>query len=279
MADKVVEKDVKKVESKENALVKQDPNGVVKLNMDAFDQATKQQVSGLIAELQTNMQEFATSALKIGSTLSRAKALLEPKRCFQAFVNSVPGMSIATAYRYIARFENANKLLPEPVIKQAIAAGLDMVSSNPDNPFGSYSEAVKKVGIPTGNVSDTKARQFIEDVVTEKRILDKKERKEISKDLPQVNLSKAFRSVVQNYHRLPKDKQSVKWVSELFSHVLGELGFTAHMTITPSAQNEIPAQIRTGMDKKKAGRPRKESKSDTPAESSDKDKSAKKGKS
>lgn len=210
-----------------------DPNtGVEKLNFNGLEASLKKDTIKLMAAIKEDMQAFATSALRLGMHLQQAHERLNPLSLFVPFLNHIPGFSTATAYRYMGAYQNAQKLLPEAIVRQALASGMDIISYQKDKPFGRYQEVVKRLPPPKDPTPD-QAIKWLEEVDYEYKAAKQKTRKEAKLPSAENAQREAFRAVVQRYGRIPKENQNVKWLVETFGYILSALGFDAPVNAKP----------------------------------------------
>ncbi len=229
-------------------LVIQNELGKDVINIRALDPTRRNQLAKITTGLQKAMQDFATSGLQIGLYLFQAKEMLLPQRAFVPYLNTIPGLSQSAAYRWIAAYENGQKLLPKPILNLALSTGLDLVSTSKDRPFGKYQEAVAKVGIPK-SPSEAEARSFMANMLFEYKQL----RSGARITTPTTHQQRAFGSIVGAWARLPKDNQKVSWLTELFGYVLSHLQFESNLSIKPV---RVPKGfVLPKKTKGKAGRP------------------------
>lgn len=116
---------------------------------------------------------YATSELSMGEHLYALRQTLEPLAKWKVYINLLPNMSQASAYRYIWRWENARKVLPPATLKVAAREGFKLISFRKGEEFApGYGEAFKRVtrrmGKPPSN-DEGKAKVFLTEVLKEKK--------------------------------------------------------------------------------------------------------------
>jgi len=198
------------------------------INMKSLDTVTRNEVTRLTKELQGAVTDFGMSGLKIGKVLKDIHTLLDPRGQFTPYLNSLPGFSVATAYRYMSAYEGAIANMPKNILNTVIAAGLPMLGTG-DKPYGKYSDVIKKHPMPK-DPSDEEAQQYIAEVQAEYS----KTRKKGGAKVPNPDALKyeAFTSVLKKYSKVP-DNAKQYWIKQLFSYVLGNLGMDGVWEITP----------------------------------------------
>lgn len=102
------------------------------------------------------------SRLAIGEHLTQLQGVLEPHNVFGKFLKNFH-FSKKTAYRRIAEFKNAKGILPEAVLKAAMARGVNIAGENEQKPLGVYTDAVKRLPPPTAP-DMTQATTWLEQV-------------------------------------------------------------------------------------------------------------------
>jgi hypothetical protein len=236
------------------ATMKDEVSGLEVINFKALDKETRGVVSKLTITLQSEMQKTFQSYLNIGRILSTIQGLLKPRGLFVPYVNTLPGFSQATAYRYIAAFENASQLLPETVLKKALVGGFDIIHPSKEKPFGKYQAAVDKIGMPPKDATDEQADAWLNEVRTAQKETAKRGGK--TSVTPEDRQKQCFSYVLSQYSRItPKTKQNPKWLAELFGYICNNLSLTGGMSVKPIAPPE-----KWTKEEKSEGRPSKSKK-------------------
>lgn len=206
------------------------------LNVAALEPELRKKIVEYDARLKQSMQKFGASVLEIGQALSEIKMLLEPRRVWTFYLNTIPGFSQATAYRYISSYEGAQANLPKGILDRVLLTGIKMIPTK-DKPFGDYTDAVKSIGKPPSDAN--KADEWLAAVEEKQAELRKKGKK------AEVNIKTlqrdAYRSIVQKYAKV-NEGQQVQWLRQLFAYVLNDVGLEGPLTISPQ---EPPEYIRT----------------------------------
>lgn len=112
--------------------------------------------SNLVASLIT----YGQSRISIGKALTMIHTVLEPHGVFVKYLANF-NFSLTTAYRYMAIYRNARASLPEVVLREAMASGIDIVGSRDDRPLGQYTEAVAAAPPIPKNPTPEKARAWL----------------------------------------------------------------------------------------------------------------------
>jgi hypothetical protein len=97
--------------------------------------------------LAQSMLIVSYSRMAIGAHLMAVQSILEPHGIFVKFLRMFH-FSQRTAYRFISRYKNAKANLPDPIIKAAIARGIDIASDDEKQPLGKYTAAAKALPAP-----------------------------------------------------------------------------------------------------------------------------------
>ena len=208
-----------------------------KLNQQ--EQATVMQEGQALAKA---MLDHGRSRLAIGEHLTKLQAVLEPHNLFGRFLKNFH-FSVRTAYRYIKGYQNAQGRLPEPVLKVAMARGVNIIGDTEFKPLGIYTDAVQKLPVPAV-VNDEQARVYLDQL------------EEVRKQLkptgamftmpepqdPNTLLKECYRFVSLRYKRLPSNsKTRAAWVRSLVGMLLSELGVSGQQTFAPQA---VPEEFR-----------------------------------
>lgn len=115
------------------------------------------------------------SYLAMGQHLSVIRDTLEPLEKWKLYINLLPNITQATAYRMIWASENAERALPKATREVAITDGYKLISSKKDETFApGYEAAVKQVTKELGPAperSEDEARKWLTAVMQAKRKL------------------------------------------------------------------------------------------------------------
>lgn len=205
----------------------------------------------LMSQLIEIRQVIGTGILKQGEILSQLRDTLHG--AFYKFVASrIPSLSSASITRYIAAWENAKKL-PEPIVKAALAGNIDLVGPDKAEPFGKYSDVVKKLPMPR-NVDEKKAEEYVKNVIDAYKVSRSKGTPGRKKSITlNEAMRTSFTTVFRTYERIRPSEKDVEFVTQLAGFLLYTLGVKKETTIKPA---ELPTSILEGKAK---GRPRKAS--------------------
>lgn len=217
--------------------------GLVRLNLNAFDPSVRKEIASLLSQAGEAYSSIARSHLRIGEILSKARMILEGRgeRIFVAFLNEIPGMSTATAYRYINAWDHARTVFPEAILTKILAANLPMLGG-PDQKFGKYTDAVTKKNldreldkaVKNGKVDEAYAENWIKRVQVAYTEEHQKARGKGAKVPDPTQLQQeAYTAVRRRYLKLPKGKKTISWLSNLFAYVLAASGVGSPVTIDP----------------------------------------------
>lgn len=206
------------------------------LDKSAYDKA-----DGLMTQLIEVRQSIGAGILKQGEILADMRDTL--KGAFYRFVqHRIPSLSTASITRYISAWENAKKL-PEPILKASLAGNIDLVGPDKNDPFGKYSDVVKKLPMPR-QVDDKKAEEYVKNVIdayAESRKKGKPGRKK------SVNwhdaMRQAFTTTFRVYDRIRPSEKDIEFVNQLCGYLLYALDVRKEITIKPV---EIPSEVMEG---------------------------------
>lgn len=112
------------------------------------------------ANLVSSLVTFGQSRISIGKALTMIQTVLEPHGVFVKYCANF-NFSLTTAYRYMSIYRNARVSLPEVILREAMASGIDIVGSRDDRPLGQYTEAVAAAPPFPRNPTPEKARAWL----------------------------------------------------------------------------------------------------------------------
>lgn len=189
------------------------------------------------------------SKLAIGEHLTHIQAILEPRRVFGRFLNGFH-LKKRTAYRYIAGFAHAEKLLPEPILKAAMIRGMNLIGETEEKPLGIYTDAVKRFPVPE-KATPKQAAEYLDALEERRKAKAKIVEGEAVENVEMSDAVKiAFKTVSNLMKRLPepKGKNKMKFLQAVVGMCLTEIGVASQQTFEPQA---VPDEFRIGR-----GRPR-----------------------
>lgn len=212
-------------------------------NLSWWKQLNETEQKTVLAEgeqLAFALYNYGHARLAVGEHLSKIREVLEPHNLFEKFLKNFH-FSKRTAYRYIAGFSNAKALLPEPILKQAMARGFNIVGESDQKPLGIYTDAAKVLPIPS-DIDEAKANQWLDQV----EILRKKARSTemaaenegsfgtiIPQD-PEALLKECFRFCNSRIRKMENDpKVRAKFVQQLAGMLLTQVGAHGKQSVTP----------------------------------------------
>jgi hypothetical protein len=185
------------------------------------------------------MLDHGRSRLAIGQHLTRLQGVLEPHNLFGRFLKTCH-FSKRTAYRYIKGFQNAQAMLSEPVLKVALAKGVNIIGDTEFKPLGVYTDAVKKLPVPK-EATEEQATTYIEQLENVRKSLKPSGEMFTMPEPqdPQTLLKECYRFVSLRYKRLPQNsKTRSAWVRHLVGLILSDLGVSGQQTFAPQAVPE-----------------------------------------
>lgn len=242
------------------AYTHKDALGKIQLNIDAFPVKEKKQLTSLNSQLISAMQEYGASLLKMGKILFDIRKILENRGdAMKGFVNSIPGMSQATAYRRIAMYEMATKNIPQPLVNRVLTTGIEMVGVTEEKPYGKYTDVIKKMEKNTTSThikdctTDEKAKQFLHEVVANYEKMPKGGTRDTTStdDL----YKQATNYVKSIWNRLPDSEKKPVFLQKLFGYIIDSTGMDHPMQVSPlkPPSHWAPPEVA----KKKTGRKKK----------------------
>ncbi len=209
-------------------------------NIDALENGERRQIETLTTQLHEAKKAFADATLKMGEVLAGIQAILEPRGAFVAYLKSLGGLSKASAYRYIATFKKLKAKFPEPILNRIIAAGLPVYSTSTAKrkEFGNYTKAIKRMKLPQGPLTETKADEFVQALQEKQRTL----RIHAVAKTPKEHHADAVKYVLWRFNKIAETER-LAWLQDVFSDIGANVGLTVTATITPAAA-ETPARGR-----------------------------------
>jgi hypothetical protein len=190
-------------------------------------------------QLAKAMLDHGRSRIAIGQHLSRLQGVLEPHNVFGRFLKNFH-FSKRTAYRYIKGFQNAQQMLPESVLKVAMAKGVNIIGDTEFKPLGVYTDAVRKLPVPK-DATEEQAATYIDQLENVRKQLKPTGAMFTMPEPqdPQTLLKECYRFVSLRYKRLPSNsKTRASWVRNLVGLILSDLGVSGQQTFAPQAVPE-----------------------------------------
>jgi hypothetical protein len=168
---------------------------------------------------------------------------------------------LRSAYRFMYGFLCADKVWPENVVTAAIMRGLNIVSTNEQEPLGKYTEAARLLSPPT-NPDMEAALKYVDQLEETRREINarRKQAQASGKSLPppidglkrnpESLQEKAFREVKNALPFIPKRNRQA-WFNDLVGMILTEMGHASSVRIYPVA---IPEGYRRGPGRSRESR-------------------------
>lgn len=202
------------------------------INMQLLEPEVRKEVATLTNQLKAGMAEVGTSMLRVGEILSKIEIILKPRGVWVAYLNSLPGFSQPTAYRFINGYRTAKEKYTPAVLTLILSSGMQMIG-DAKNPYGKYSDVVKNLPPPDSSGDNAKdevaARAWLNQVEAKYKDSRKKGAKTFNTAEAQKEI---FRFCVKRISKVP-DNHRIKFISETFGYVLGNLQLTEDMAIEP----------------------------------------------
>ena len=206
--------------------------------LEALENGERQQVVAFDTELRKAMGAFTDATLKMGEALSGIQKILEPRNAFTAYLKSLPGLSRATAYRYIGYFENLQKRLPNLILVRVVSAGIPMTGTTEKQPFGRYTKAFKKTPLPKGILTDERADAWVQSLQEKHRGMRKTAQVKSATELQ----TEATNAVLTRFNRVPEAAR-IAWLRTVFADIGNNVGLDINMALKPAVQAEAAATI------------------------------------
>jgi hypothetical protein len=186
--------------------------------------------------------------LNVGERLTKLQGILEPHNIFNRYLAHFH-FSKRTAYRWIAKFKNA-ATLPEPILRLAMARNIPIGGENDQKPYGTYTDAVRKLP-PPRNPSNEQAATWLEQV---QQVAKEGRSAGATNGAPSMTLpeptdpttamKEAFRFVMNRYNQLPNNSRSrANWLKGLFGMLLSAVGIAGPQQFAPQP---VPAEFAAG---------------------------------
>ena len=186
-------------------------------------EADQQLVLAETMEFYRSQQTGALSLLSMGEHAERIRQVLEPVGKWKAWAGSLPNMGIASVYRAIWAWQNAQQL-PEATRRVAAREGFKLISSAKDGGFSPpYAKAVKVVERELGPAPATEpeARTWLQAVQTAKKRFSKVGRPRNAQKLSVAHYVKRVMSIVNSFlGRMSEDRQAA-FAQQLMSELAG----------------------------------------------------------
>lgn len=222
---------------------------------DKLNDAEKATVTSEGHALAQAMLIVGAGRLAIGEHLTNLQGTLEPHNLFGRFLKKF-NFSKRTAYRAISGFKNAKAQLPEPILKAAMARGINLLGENDQKPLGVFTDAVRKLP-PPSNPDAMQANTWLDQVEQVRKDSRQEASDAAGTDAfvmpeptdPQTSMKECFRFVSGRFKHLPTTPRvRANWVRGLIGMLMTELGVANAGAIQPQA---IPEDFRV-----QRGRPR-----------------------
>lgn len=203
------------------------------INFKIMETEVRKEVASLTGQLSKAMSDLGTSALRIGEILSKVELLLKPRGVWVAYLNSLPGFTQPSAYRFIRGYRNAKEKYTPAILSMVLASGMDMIGDE-NKPYGKYSEVVKKLPPPSVTGDEAKDKDAASQWLTKVEAHYRESRKKGAVTTPDSSTlqKEAFLAVLKRYGKVPESKQ-LQWIRDLFAYILGNLQLTQDFLVEP----------------------------------------------
>jgi hypothetical protein len=192
------------------------------------------------AALAESIFEAGKSRLKIGEHLTKLRDILEPKRMFVKYLNTLH-FSRATAYRFIDTYLAAKTILPSPVMQVALMRGTDTINARLVKAF------------PPPKSTDVAVISTYLDKIAKK---ERGQSVETDEDqLPELYKRECFNFIRTRWARLPETmsrRQKTAWMNDLRGMTMTLQGVSS-LTLEASAipDDYVRPRGRPRLDSKK----------------------------
>jgi hypothetical protein len=209
-------------------------------NLQSFEPVIQEQVKSFDLKLREAMKSFADATLRMGEALHGIQSILEPRDAFTAYLKSLPGLSRATAYRYIGYYTGLKEKLPELLVERIVTAGLPMQPTK-DKPFGRYSKVMKKTPLPKGILTAERADAWINDLQTKYRGT-----RRVTTKSPEQLKEETIGFILRRFNRIP-EKDRLVWLRDVLTDVGNNVGLAIAVSLKPEAAVTKAAEALEGV--------------------------------
>lgn len=187
-----------------------------------------------------NLEKAFALRAEMGEQLLKLKKVLHGR--FNRYLATAFNFSPRNGHRLIERYINMTETLPEYAWRPAAARGMDLVGYNTKNPYGAYSEALKRLPVPS---TPKEVPVWLDKLEEGKKLYPVKKAKP-ARD-PDKAIITAYKCGARGIRMMPAGKERHRWGLRLIGYLMAEFGLPAQ-TVHPEA---IPDEFRRG-----AGRPK-----------------------
>lgn len=207
--------------------------------LNAEEQTTVQAEGRLLAQ---SLLINGASRLAVGEHLTKLQGVLEPHNLFGRFLKNFH-FSKRSAYRRITEFRNAKGALPEAILKAASVRGIAIAGETEAKPLGVYTEAVKRLPVPTSadpvqaNTWLDQIEQVRKDVRAETTDAAGATGNAFALPVPMdtnTAMKECFRMIENRFNRIPT-RQKQAFIKGLNGMILTLAGIGNPQTIAPQA--------------------------------------------
>lgn len=208
-------------------------------------------------QLADALLNYGRSKLAIGEHLTKLQAVLTPHNAWLKYLKTYH-FKIRTAQHYIVGFKNAASALPEPILKEAMARGMNIIGDSDERPLGTYTQAVAALPPPS---SPTKAQAVtyldqLENVRKHTREAPIQSAPVVTGD-PRLAQKIVYKTFSHWLKLLPADrsgKAKMNFIKAVVGMFLAEAGISNPQTFSPQA---IPEDFRIPRGRKPGFSPKK----------------------
>lgn len=198
---------------------------------DALSREEQGIVRSETKELSDMLGRAAQLRIEMGGALTKLQAVLEPRREFKKYLRTLR-VSERTAYRLIGVHKVVRQKLSDHVIRLLAARGMDVAGYSVKNPFGAYSEALKRLPPPSDEALLPDWADKLEE--EKKKHPVKRSKKPQEPDYP---LKTAYQKCSNQFKPVPAGKHRTNLALRLIGMLMWEFGLPAQ-TVRPEAPPE-----------------------------------------
>ena len=221
---------------------------------EKLDAAQQTALSSTVEALSTELIGQWKSVLRAGKLVNDLYEQTNPYGAFLRTLRALWGnfFSASSAYRYRNVYLATKQTLSEEVIDVAVASGISLVSADPNQPFGKYTDVVKALPAPKEGIEG--AHEWVAGFVVEKTKADKLfVVPEVSEASARKLTKECYLLLRSRFKRLPNNhKTRAKFVEDIVGYLMREAGISSPQSYSPQTPPNGWADIHRGRPASKA---------------------------
>lgn len=199
-----------------------------------LDAKTKATLEMETQQLGLALSNLGFSRLAVGEHLFNLQELLVPLRMFGKYIEATR-LKRSTANTYIQGWRNAQELLPESVLRVAMARNFNMLGNDEEKPLGVYTDIVKR-NPPPKTDEPRRISAWLDEIEVSRKRREANEVPRKSNSDPQLVTKILYRYINLQLNKLPRNNRTRKTCLEnAVGMVLADMGISAGVSITPQA--------------------------------------------